>query len=68
MKKKLTALAVAAILAVTLTGCDSDENVEGDRERADRLYAECLEAGGSFEYNGSLPYFQCTMNPEEIDK
>lgn len=61
MKRKLAALALL-LAAVTLTGC-GDERWESPNDRYDRLYTQCLDAGGSFEYNGSLPYYQCTMKP-----
>lgn len=57
--KRILAVVLAAA-ALILTGC-SDSDYESQTERIDRLYAECLAAGGSFEYNGSLPYWNCEM-------
>lgn len=61
MTKRMVAAAVALTTLLALAGCS---DYESQSERVDRLYAECLAAGGSFEYNGSLPYWQCAM-PEE---
>lgn len=60
MKKTLT-VGLLLLAVVGLTGCADHEDRETQSERYDRLYAECLAAGGSFEYNGSLPYWKCTM-------
>lgn len=50
MKRVLVVVLAAA--ALILTGC-SDSDYESRTERIDRLYAECLAAGGS------LPYWNC---------
>lgn len=61
MKKKLALATIILTLgALTLTGCGDTER-ESSVERIDRLYSECVTAGGSFEYNGSLPYWNCEM-------
>lgn len=61
------ALSVASCVLV-LAGCGAgvDPDRETQSERIDRLYSECVAAGGSFEYNGSLPYWQCRM-PDHLD-
>ncbi len=56
MKRILVALAILAG-TLTLAGC-GDENRENP---VDVRYAACLKAGGSFEYNGSISYFQCVV-------
>lgn len=58
MKKTIAAIGCAVIL-FGLTGC-------GDKDRpryktSDELYQMCLDHGGTFEYNGSLPYYKCKM-------
>lgn len=64
MRRRRLALAALAALALTLTGCGLEREAgESRSERIDRLYAECITAGGSFEYNESLPYWQCVMPP-----
>lgn len=56
MKRTLTAVAVLAGM-LALAGC-SDEVRE---DPVDVRYEACLAAGGSFEYNGSISYFQCVV-------
>lgn len=60
--KRLVAAGVILAGVLTLAGCrDDDPNRETHTERIDRLYSECVRNGGSFEYNGSLPYWQCVQ-------
>lgn len=73
-RKRIAILAVIAVLGITLTGCtDGDNAYEKREQRIDRLYSECLEAGGDWEYNATLPYWACTntnsnTKPEEAPK
>ena len=62
--KRLLAVPVLILALLGLVGCDNEPEGENRNQRIDRLYSECIEAGGSFEYNGSLPYWNCTINPE----
>lgn len=61
MKKLIWIGILLGLVLTLLLGCseEPDPDRESHSDRIDRLYAECIEAGGSWEYNGSLPYWQC---------
>lgn len=58
--KKLLALALLGSLALGLTACHDDEPGPPATTNDER-YVACIEAGGSYQYNASLPYWSCTM-------
>lgn len=55
--KKLMAVGVILLGALVLTGCDAEKYVDPN----DKRYYACLKAGGSFEVNGSISYWQCVV-------
>lgn len=56
MKRTLVALALVAGM-LSLAGCDDLPR----EDPVDKRYYACLKAGGSFEYNGSISYWQCVV-------
>lgn len=58
MKKAIAAIACAVAL-FALAGCGGKPDPR--YKTTDELYQICLEHGGTFEYNGSLPYYKCKM-------
>lgn len=56
MKRAMMALAILAA-TVALAGCETEQQ----ENPVDVRYEACLAAGGSFEYNGSISYFQCVV-------
>jgi len=56
MKKIMAGIALLGVLL--LTGCGEKEKYV---DPIDEKYFACLKAGGSFEYNGSISYYQCVV-------
>lgn len=56
MRRVLAAIVIATGM-LALAGCDTEERANP----VDVRYLACLKAGGSFEYNGSISYFQCVV-------
>jgi len=61
--KKVLAASLALLVTVGLAGCLATRPV--DRLSTDDRYKLCIEAGGSWEYNASLPYWSCTVAGEK---
>ena len=60
--RKILAVAVLIVGAVTLTGCDTNARFDEHKAELNRIGSECVAAGGSFMVE-EVYYFKysCTM-------